>query len=144
MVYCTKCGAQNDEDADHCSSCGASLKVTRREKRGWEEEIVVRAEEFGERAESWGRNMEDECFGLPGGDSIIGILFGLMIVLLGVRELFGWNVDFGPFVIIVVGALILGGVSLSAEQAQTLKIRDSHIFFPVRSSVWKQPKYPLG
>ena len=109
MVYCTKCGAQNDDDADHCSSCGASLKVARREKRGWEEEIEVRAEEFGERAEKWGRNMEDECFGLPGGGSIVGILFGLAIILLGVRELLGWNIDFGPFAIIVVGALILAG-----------------------------------
>jgi tetrahydromethanopterin S-methyltransferase subunit E len=109
MVYCTKCGAQNDDDADHCSSCGASLKVARRERRGWEEEIEVRAEEFGERAEKWGRNMEDECFGLPGGSSIVGILFGLMIVLLGVRELLGWTIDFGPFVIIIVGVLILAG-----------------------------------
>jgi len=109
MVYCTKCGAQNDEEAAHCSSCGSSLKVSRREKRGWEEEIEVRAEEFGERAEKWGRNMEDECFGLPGGNSIIGILFGLAIVLLGIRELFNWNIDFGPFATIVVGALILAG-----------------------------------
>jgi hypothetical protein len=53
--------------------------------------------------------MEDECFGLPGGSSIVGILFGLMIVLLGVRELLGWTIDFGPFVIIIVGVLILAG-----------------------------------
>ena len=109
MVYCTKCGAQNDDDADHCSSCGASLRVARREKRGWEEEIEVRAEELGERAERFGRNMEDECFGLPGGASIIGVLFGLAIILLGARELFDWNVDFGPFAIIAVGILILVG-----------------------------------
>ena len=109
MVYCTKCGAQNGDDANHCSSCGASLNVARRERRGWEEEIEVRAEEFGERAERFGRNMENECFGLPGGGSIVGILFGLMIMLLGVRELLGWNIDFGPFAIIVVGILILAG-----------------------------------
>ncbi len=109
MVYCTKCGAQNDDDTAYCSSCGESLSVSRREKRGWEEEIEVRAEEFGARAEKWGRNMEDECFGFPGGGSIVGVLFGLMIILLGARELFGWSVDFGPFVIIVVGVLILAG-----------------------------------
>lgn len=26
MVYCTKCGTKNDEDAKHCSKCGASLR----------------------------------------------------------------------------------------------------------------------
>jgi hypothetical protein len=109
MVYCTKCGAQNDDDAANCSSCGASLSVSRRESRGWEEELETRAEDFGKRAENWGRNMEDECFGLPGGSSIIGILFGLAIILLGARELFGWRIDFGPFAIIVVGVLILAG-----------------------------------
>jgi len=83
--------------------------VARRESRGWEEELETRAEDFGRRAESWGRNMEDECFGLPGGSNIIGILFGLAIVLFGLRELFGWNVDFGPFVTIVIGGLILAG-----------------------------------
>ena len=85
------------------------MSVSRRESRGWEEEIEVRAEDFGKRAEKWGRNMEDECFGLPGGGSIVGILFGLAIILLGARELFHWNIDFGPFAIIVVGALILAG-----------------------------------
>jgi len=109
MVYCTKCGAQNDDNAAHCSSCGATLKVSRRESRGWEEEIEYRAEEFGERAERFGRNMEDECFGLPGGGSIIGILFGLAIILMGARQLFGWNIDFGPFAIIALGVLILAG-----------------------------------
>ena len=109
MVYCTKCGAQNDDDAAHCSSCGASLSVSRRESRGWEEELETRAEAFGERAEKWGRSMEDECFGLPGGGSIIGVLFGLFIILLGARQLFDWNIDFGPLAIIVVGVLILAG-----------------------------------
>jgi hypothetical protein len=85
------------------------MSVARRESRGWEEEIEVRAEDFGRRAEKWGRDMEDECFGLPGGSSIIGILFGLAIILLGARELFNWNIDFGPFAIIAVGVLILAG-----------------------------------
>jgi hypothetical protein len=109
MVYCTKCGAQNEDNAINCTNCGDSLSVSHRESRGWEEEIETRAEDFGRRAERFGRNMEDECFGLPGGSSIIGILFGLAIILLGARELFGWRIDFGPFAIIVVGVLILAG-----------------------------------
>jgi hypothetical protein len=83
--------------------------VSRRESRGWEEELETRAEEFGARAERWGRNMEDECFGLPGGSTIIGVLIGLAIILAGVQQLMGWNIDLGPFAIIVLGVLILAG-----------------------------------
>ena len=110
MVYCTKCGAQNEEEASVCTSCGAYLKVSGRERRGWEEEIEVRAEEFGARAERFGRRMEDECFGLPGGNTIIGVLIGLAIILVGASELMGWRLDLGPLAIIVVGVLIVAGV----------------------------------
>ena len=109
MVYCTKCGAQNEDEVAFCASCGASMNIIPQERRGWEEELEYRAEDFGERAEQFGKRMEDECFGLPGGSSIIGILFGLAIIHLGARELFGWDIDFGPFAIIVVGVLILAG-----------------------------------
>jgi hypothetical protein len=116
MVYCAKCGAQNEDGASHCASCGASLETRRRVRRGWEEELEVRAEEFGERAERFGRSMEDECFGLPGGSSIVGILIGLAIILVGVRELFGWNIDIGPFAAIVVGVLIIAGAIYKQSQ----------------------------
>ena len=109
MVYCTKCGAQNEDEASNCASCGALLSISRRQKRGWEEEIEIRAEEFGEMAEQFGRRMEDECFGLPGESSIIGVIIGLVIILIGARELFGWNIDFGPFIAIVFGVLIIAG-----------------------------------
>jgi len=110
MVYCTKCGAENEEGASTCVSCGESLQASRAGRRGWEEELEVRAEEFGERAERWGRSMERECFGLPEGNTIIGVLFGLAIILVGARELFDWNIDLGPFAAIVVGVLIIAGV----------------------------------
>ena len=58
MVYCAKCGTQNDDDAAHCTKCGEPLGSTQRNSRNWEEEIEVRAEEFGERAERFGRRME--------------------------------------------------------------------------------------
>ena len=110
MVDCAKCGAQHEDDASDCASCGEPLKVSRRERRGWEEEIEVRAEEFGHRAERFGRQMEDECFGLPGGNTIIGVLIGMAIILVGTSQLMGWNLDLGPFAIIVVGVLIVAGV----------------------------------
>ena len=116
MVYCVKCGAQNEDDATHCVSCGEPLGVSRRESRGWEEEIEVRAEEFGERAERFGRRMEDGCFGLPGGNLIIGVLFGLAIILWGASDLMGWNLDLGPYAIIVFGLLIVVGVLYKQSQ----------------------------
>lgn len=116
MVYCTKCGTQNEDEASNCVNCGASFNVSRRETRGWEEEIEVRAEDFGERAEEFGKRMEAECFGLPQGNSIIGILIGLAIILVGVRELLGWSIDIGPFAAIVVGVLIIAGVLYQQSQ----------------------------
>jgi hypothetical protein len=56
-------------------------------RRGWEEELEVRAEEFGE--------------------------------LVGARELFGWNIDIGPFVAIVVGVLIIAGAIYKQSQRKT-------------------------
>ncbi len=52
----------------------------------------------------------DQCFGLPGGSSIIGILIGIAIIFTGARELFGWDrIDFGPYATIILGILIAAG-----------------------------------
>jgi hypothetical protein len=116
MVYCSKCGSQNEDEAVFCANCGESLRVSHRERRGWEEELEVRAEEFGERAERFGKRMEEECFGLPGGNTIVGILIGLAILLWGLSELMGWNIDIGPYAIIVFGILIVVGVFYKQSQ----------------------------
>ena len=118
MVYCPKCGAQNEDEASICLSCGAALKLSRRQKRGWEEKIKIRPKEFSQGAERVGRRMEDECFGLPGGGSIVGVLIGLAIILVGASELFGWNIDLGPFAIIAVGVLIVAGVLYRQSQGK--------------------------
>jgi hypothetical protein len=118
MVYCSKCGTQNEDDSLNCINCGDSLRVTRRKARDWEEEIEVRAEEFGARAEQFGRRMEDECFGLPQGNMIIGLLFGLAIILVGVSQLMDWNIDFGPLAIIVFGVLIVAGALYRQSQSR--------------------------
>ena len=109
MVYCTKCGVKNEDEASNCGNCGAPLKVYSPEKRGWEEEIEIRAEEFGERAEKFGKRMENECFGLPQGGAIFGLFIGIIIILVGLQQLLGWNIDFGPFAIIIVGLLFAAG-----------------------------------
>ena len=103
MVYCSKCGTQNDEDAVHCSSCGEPMSSTHHKSSNWEEELETRAEEFGERAEHFGRRMEDECFVLP------GIIFGLAIILVGLSRIMGWSFDLWPLAVIVFGVLMVAG-----------------------------------
>ena len=116
MSYCSKCGAENEGDAIYCASCGASLQGSRGGDRNWEEELERRAEHFGDSAERFGRRMENECFGLPRNSSIFGILIGLAIILFGASTLLGLNIDFGPFVMIVIGVLIIAGVLYRQNQ----------------------------
>jgi len=109
MVYCQKCGTKNEDDALVCTSCGASLKSGPRVEENWEDRLERGAERLGENAERFGKRMESECFGLPQGNSIIGIIFGLIVILFGLRELYGWNIDLGPYIIIIIGLLIAAG-----------------------------------
>jgi hypothetical protein len=121
MVYCAKCGTQNEEGVTYCANCGEPLSISHRERRSWDEELEVRAEEFGERAERFGKRMEEECFGLPGGNTIIGIIIGLAIILWGVSELTGWSLDLWPYMIIIFGVLIVAGVLYKQSQDKRLR-----------------------
>jgi len=98
MVTCTKCGAQNDDDAKFCVSCGTRLEV-RRERH--------RDTCFGQPE---GR-IEHECFGIPYGGAIIGIIIGMFIILSGFSMI--WNLDIGrytgAFFVIIIGLLIIIG-----------------------------------
>ncbi len=97
MVYCSKCGYKNPDDAEKCGQC--------------EESLVARPEAKPR------REMEDECFGLPQGGSIFAIVIGLVIIMVGIsfvlQEYFGWEVDvwesIWPIPIIVIGLLIFLG-----------------------------------
>jgi len=97
MVYCTKCGVKNADDAKVCSQCGASLYPVREER------------------ERYYRRYEEECFGIPKGGAIVGLAIGLIIVLAGLiwllqqAELIPRNVDVWPFAAIIFGILILIG-----------------------------------
>jgi tetrahydromethanopterin S-methyltransferase subunit E len=98
MVTCPKCGASNEEDAKFCVNCGARLEV-RRERHG--------DACFGEPE----RRMEHECFGLPYGGAIIGIIIGLVIIMSGISTLFGLNLweHAWSFFVIIIGLLIVAG-----------------------------------
>jgi uncharacterized membrane protein YvbJ len=97
MVYCTKCGAKNPDDAKVCSQCGASLYPVREER------------------ERYYRRREEECFGIPRGGTIVSFTIGVVIVLWGMIWLLqqaGWiakTVDVWPFAVIIFGILIIIG-----------------------------------
>lgn len=103
MVYCTKCGTKNEDDANVCEKCGAPLQISRPEKRYRSD-----SECFGP---SERRHMEDECFGLPHGGAIVGIIFGIIIVIIGLAIFSGLEIwDYlGPLIIVVIGILIIAG-----------------------------------
>lgn len=112
MVYCTKCGTKNPDDAQVCSQCGASLYAVGKE----EQQQRVERECFGtrRRGEPY-RRMEQECFGLPHGGAIVGIAIGLIILLAGLIwllqqvELIPKSMEVWPFAIIIFGILIVAG-----------------------------------
>jgi uncharacterized membrane protein YvbJ len=89
MVYCTKCGTQNPDDAVNCSKCGAPLNPA------------------PYRSYSRYRAEGDMCFG--GRSHIWGIIIGLFIVMIGVSSLLGGNIwdKVWPIFIILIGAIIV-------------------------------------
>ncbi len=89
MVYCTKCGTQNADDARVCSKCGASLYAV------------------GEREHY--RRMESECFGIPRGGTVVAIAIGIIIVLWGLFAIFAPEVNVWPIAVIIFGILIVVG-----------------------------------
>ena len=103
MVYCTKCGTKNKDGAKYCVKCGANLEISR------EKTFEKRAEEWGEQ---FGRRAEEECFGLPHGGAIVGLIIGSIIVLVGLSWLIAaylWRYIW-PLIVIVFGLLIVAGI----------------------------------
>lgn len=113
MVYCSKCGTKNEETAEHCAKCGAKLILSK--EKYWEKRFEQGAEEFGRRAEAWGESFgkraNDDCFGLPHGGTIFGLIFGIIIIIAGLMWITGITFNVWPFFILIVGILIiLGGL----------------------------------
>lgn len=99
MVYCSKCGTQNDDKATNCSNCGAPLYSVGERYPGSEREHY--------------RRVENECFGLPNGRAIAGIVFGAIIILIGLtfflQATYNININFWPFILVIIGILIVAG-----------------------------------
>jgi len=102
MVYCVKCGATNPDDAKVCTQCGAFLYPARKQKSHRRSE----GECFG---------AEEECFGIPRGGTIVSLAIGIIILLVGgiwllqQAQLIPETVEIWPFVVMILGILILVG-----------------------------------
>lgn len=92
MVYCTKCGAKNEEDARVCIKCGAALFFPRA---------------YPPRRAS--REVEEKCFGVPWPWLVIFI--GVVIILAGVISLvsqfYAIELEMWPIIAIVFGIFII-------------------------------------
>jgi hypothetical protein len=53
--------------------------------------------------------VRDECFGIPNSRAIVGIVFGLLVVVWGLSLLFGWEINFMAFIVLIFGVLIIAG-----------------------------------
>lgn len=102
MVYCQKCGTKNEDEADFCASCGANLKtgthVSRRHER---------------------RKTEQDCFGLPHGGAIAGIILGIIILFWGLTMMFSISIPFWYIIIIIIGILMIVGAIYRATRSKT-------------------------
>jgi zinc-ribbon domain len=107
MVYCTKCGTQNRDDANNCTNCGAPLYNVGKPYPGSDREHYKR--------------VENECFGLPNGGAIAALVFGIIIILAGL-SLYLQTIDisfpFWPIVLVIFGVLILAGGLYSRQRRQ--------------------------
>jgi len=99
MVYCTKCGTKNEDSAVTCVNCKVALssyQTIRRERR----------------------RKENECFGLPNGGSIAGLVIGLIIILWGVTSIL--DVSLGDYlwalIIVIFGTLMVTGALYSMRR----------------------------
>ncbi len=104
MVYCPKCGKKNEEDAEFCSSCGTPLKMVKHKEDTC----------FGQPEERY----REECFGIPHGGLIVGAIFGTLLIIIGISAILGINIGYiiGPFIMIVIGILIIIGVIYRTRQ----------------------------
>ena len=70
MTYCQKCGTKNEDDAEFCKKCGASLRGG---KKNLEKE--------------WDNKCDEECNSGPSGRGW-GLFWGIIIILVGLWIIF--------------------------------------------------------
>jgi uncharacterized membrane protein YvbJ len=127
MPYCQKCGFEVNKDMTFCPQCGATLKVTatrppghyrseKAEKQEKEEKHEKEEKtEKGEKTEKYEKQEYGVLGSLIGG--LILILVGIMFYLtvtgfLNMRSIF-------PFLLIIIGAIVILGVIIGAFRARS-------------------------
>lgn len=94
MVYCTKCGVGNEENATVCINCNAALEVPSSEKKLDVNPIRYEPEERGR----WG-------------GALIGVLVGIIMLLIGfsllVRQLYGFPLPWLELIMIFFGVYLV-------------------------------------
>ena len=106
MVYCTKCGTKNEDGTEFCVKCGARLSLKTVE--------YAKTEQYRRNGGCFGsreRGTRDECFGLPHGGAIVGVIFGILLIIAGLSIYF--KIDLGdiegPLILVVIGTLVVAG-----------------------------------
>ena len=102
MVYCQKCGTKNEANADYCLKCGANLQtgtpVSQRHER---------------------KKAEEDCFGLPNGNAIGGIILGIVILLWGLTMILDITFNFWYIILILFGVLMIAGALYKITRAKS-------------------------
>jgi hypothetical protein len=65
------------------------------------------------------QRQRDECFGLPYGNLIIGIIIGLILIIGGLSSIYGFQLPWqyiGSALIILIGILIIAGAIYRARR----------------------------
>lgn len=115
MVYCTKCGEKNVDDAKYCKKCGINQEnlYEKNVDKGFEKSIDEWGKKFGDRMERWGEDfgsqVENECLGFPKGGAIFGLLLGIIIISVGLQMMFRWQINFEPFIVVIIGLFFVAG-----------------------------------
>ncbi len=115
MVYCQKCGNQNEDGAQFCNKCGASLVGPPREYRK-----TKRDEECEEDCSAQGKSS-------PAFWGVIVLLVGVLILIEVLRNIPGldlpqWFYDFNFWWVIglvIALAIIIAGFRMLARQQQS-------------------------
>jgi hypothetical protein len=98
MVYCTKCGTLNRDDAIVCTNCGTTLQSTQTTSpnyyRNW-------------RWENW----EGEYRYHRRSGAFVILAVGVMIILFGfsafINQVYGINIPWWPIILVFVGIIVI-------------------------------------
>ncbi len=97
MVYCSKCGMLNSDDANVCVKCGAPLNSGTGSETGpyWKHR----------------HQHEGDYHYHRGGGGIAGLVIGIIIIVVGLSfllsDVYGVSIPWWPMVIIIVGIWLL-------------------------------------